>query len=67
MYVDKPTRGPRLMPAIARVNRMFRDTRADWSSTTYLGLAHELKPALATYTESDTSARRRSTRSRRSE
>ncbi len=51
MYVDKPMRGHGLMQAIARVNRVFRDKRGGLV-VDYLGLAHELKQALATYTES---------------
>jgi phage repressor protein C with HTH and peptisase S24 domain len=51
MYVDKPMRGPGLMQAIARVNRVFRD-KPGGLVVDYLGLAEELKQALATYTES---------------
>ena len=51
MYVDKPMRGHALMQAIARVNRVFRD-KPGGLVVDYLGLAHELKRALATYTES---------------
>jgi type I restriction enzyme R subunit len=51
MYVDKPMRGHGLMQAIARVNRVFRD-KPGGLVVDYLGLAHELKAALATYTES---------------
>ncbi len=51
MYVDKPMRGHGLMQAIARVNRVFRD-KPGGLVVDYLGLAHELKRALATYTES---------------
>ena len=50
MYVDKPMRGHGLMQAIARVNRVFRD-KPGGLVVDYLGLAHELKRALATYTE----------------
>ena len=39
------------MQAIARVNRVFRD-KPGGLVVDYLGLAHELKQALATYTES---------------
>ena len=49
MYVDKPMRGHGLMQAIARVNRVFRD-KPGGLVVDYLGLAHELKRALATYT-----------------
>ena len=51
LYVDKPMRGHGLMQAIARVNRVFRD-KPGGLVVDYLGLAHELKRALATYTES---------------
>ena len=51
MYVDKPMRGHALMQAIARVNRVFRD-KPGGLVVDYLGLAQELKAALATYTES---------------
>jgi type I restriction enzyme R subunit len=51
MYVDKPMRGHGLMQAIARVNRVFRD-KPGGLVVDYLGLADELKKALATYTKS---------------
>ena len=51
MYLDKPMRGHGLMQAIARVNRVFRD-KPGGLVVDYIGLAHELKRALATYTES---------------
>ena len=51
MYVDKPMRDHGLMQAIARVNRVFRD-KPGGHVVDYLGLAHELQQALATYTES---------------
>ncbi len=51
MYVDKPMRGHGLMQAIARVNRVFRD-KPGGLVVDYLGLAHELKQALAAYTQS---------------
>ena len=51
MYVDKPMRGHGLMQAIARVNRVFSD-KPGGLVVDYLGLAQELKQALATYTES---------------
>jgi len=51
MYVDKPMRGHGLMQAIARVNRVFRD-KPGGLVVDYLGLADELKQALAIYTES---------------
>ncbi|MDP1858475.1 MAG: type I restriction endonuclease subunit R [Gemmatimonadaceae bacterium] len=51
MYADKPMRGHGLMQAIARVNRVFKD-KPGGLVVDYLGLADELKKALATYTES---------------
>jgi type I restriction enzyme R subunit len=51
MYVDKPMRSHGLMQAIARVNRVFKD-KPGGLVVDYLGLAQELKEALADYTES---------------
>jgi type I restriction enzyme R subunit len=51
MYLDKPMRRHGLMQAIARVNRVFRD-KPGGLVVDYLGLAPELKQAMATYTES---------------
>jgi type I restriction enzyme R subunit len=51
MYVDKPMRGHGLMQAIARVNRVFKD-KPGGLVVDYLGLADQLKRALATYTGS---------------
>lgn len=51
MYVDKPMRGHGLMQAIARVNRVFKD-KPGGLIVDYLGLAYELKLALANYTDS---------------
>ena len=51
MYVDKPMRGHGLMQAVARVNRVFRD-KPGGLVVDYLGLAQDLKQALAAYTES---------------
>ena len=50
LYVDKPMRGHGLMQAIARVNRVFKD-KPGGLVVDYLGLADELKEALAIYTE----------------
>ena len=50
MYVDKPMRGHGLMQAIARVNRVFKD-KPGGLVVDYLGLADQLKRALADYTE----------------
>ena len=51
MYLDKPMRGHGLMQSIARVNRVFKD-KPGGLVVDYLGLAQDLKKALATYTES---------------
>jgi type I restriction enzyme R subunit len=51
MYADKPMRGHGLMQAIARVNRVYKD-KPGGLVVDYLGLADELRKALATYTES---------------
>jgi type I restriction enzyme, R subunit len=51
MYLDKPMKSHGLMQAIARVNRVFKD-KPGGLVVDYLGLAHELKQALAIYTES---------------
>jgi type I restriction enzyme R subunit len=50
MYVDKPMRGHGLMQAIARVNRVFKD-KPGGLVVDYLGLADQLKRAIADYTE----------------
>jgi type I restriction enzyme, R subunit len=50
MYLDKPMREHGLMQAIARVNRVFKD-KPGGLVVDYLGLADELRRALATYTE----------------
>lgn len=51
MYVDKPMRGHNLMQAIARVNRVFKD-KPGGLIVDYIGIASDLKTALATYTAS---------------
>ena len=51
MYADKPMQGHGLMQAIARVNRVFKN-KPGGLVVDYLGLADQLKQALATYTES---------------
>jgi len=52
MYVDKPMRGANLMQAIARVNRTFKD-KAGGLVVDYIGIAEDLKSALADYTQRD--------------
>lgn len=51
MYLDKPMQGHGLMQAIARVNRVFKD-KPGGLVVDYLGLADQLRKALAVYTES---------------
>jgi type I restriction enzyme R subunit len=51
MYLDKPMRGHGLMQAIARVNRVFKD-KPGGLVVDYLGLADQLKRAMANYTAS---------------
>ncbi len=52
LYLDKPMRGHGLMQAIARVNRVFKD-KPGGLVVDYLGLADELRKALAAYTADD--------------
>jgi len=52
LYVDKPMRGHNLMQAIARVNRVFTEGKEGGLVVDYLGIAQELKSALAEYTAS---------------
>lgn len=51
MYIDKPMQGHNLMQAIARVNRVFKD-KPGGLIVDYIGIASNLKQAVATYTES---------------
>ena len=51
MYLDKPMHGHRLMQAIARVNRVFRD-KPGGLVIDYIGLWQALQHAVATYTAS---------------
>ena len=48
MYVDKPMQGANLAQAIARVNRVFAD-KPGGLIVDYIGIAPQLKEALATY------------------
>ncbi|NSX53273.1 type I restriction endonuclease subunit R [Parasulfitobacter algicola] len=52
LYVDKPMKGHGLMQAIARVNRVFRNKPAGLI-VDYIGIAADLKNALAHYSQSD--------------
>jgi type I restriction enzyme R subunit len=51
LYIDKPMNGHNLMQAIARVNRVFGDKEGGLV-VDYIGIAQDLKNALAIYTES---------------
>lgn len=51
LYVDKPMSGHNLMQAIARINRVFGDKQGGLV-VDYIGIAQDLKKALAVYTES---------------
>ena len=51
MYIDKPMKGHNLMQAIARVNRVFGD-KPGGLVVDYIGIASELKRALAFYSNS---------------
>lgn len=52
MYIDKHMHGAPLMQAIARVNRTFKD-KPSGLVVDYLGIAEDLKAALADYTKRD--------------
>ncbi|MCL2135439.1 MAG: type I restriction endonuclease subunit R [Candidatus Bathyarchaeota archaeon] len=52
MYLDKPMKGHTLMQAIARVNRVFKEKQGGYV-VDYIGIATELKQALAEYADSD--------------
>jgi len=52
MYIDKPMKGHGLMQAIARVNRVYKDKQGGLV-VDYLGIAPQLKEALANYTDLD--------------
>lgn len=56
MYVDKPMRSAGLMQAITRVNRTFKD-KPHGLVVDYIGIAEDLKSALATYTDRDKKGR----------
>jgi type I restriction enzyme R subunit len=51
LYIDKPMQGHNLMQAIARVNRVYKD-KPGGLIVDYLGLASDLKKALAFYSNS---------------
>lgn len=49
MYIDKPIKDHNLMQAITRINRVFRDKEGGLL-VDYLGIAPELREAIANYT-----------------
>lgn len=51
LYLDKPMQGHNLMQAIARVNRVYKDKEGGLV-VDYIGIANDLKQALALYTDS---------------
>ncbi len=51
LYIDKQMQGHNLMQAIARVNRVYKD-KPGGLIVDYIGIASDLKKALAVYTES---------------
>jgi type I restriction enzyme R subunit len=51
LYIDKPMNGHNLMQAIARVNRVFGD-KDGGLIVDYIGIAQDLRKALAIYTDS---------------
>lgn len=51
LYIDKPMQGHNLMQAIARVNRVYKD-KTGGLIVDYLGIASDLKKALAFYSDS---------------
>ena len=50
LYIDKPMKGHNLMQAIARVNRVYKD-KPGGLVVDYLGIASDLKKALAFYVD----------------
>lgn len=52
MYIDKPMKGHGLMQAIARVNRVYGE-KPGGLIVDYLGIAPQLKEALAEYSQND--------------
>ena len=56
LYVAKPMKGHNLMQAIARVNRVFKDKEGGLV-VDYIGIAENLKRAIASYTQGKKSTR----------
>lgn len=50
LYIDKPMKGHNLMQALARVNRVYKD-KPGGLIVDYLGIASDLKKALAFYSD----------------
>jgi type I restriction enzyme R subunit len=53
MYLDKPLREHRLLQAIARTNRPFKDVKEAGLIVDYLGILKEFKKAFDIYTKDD--------------
>lgn len=53
MYLDKPLREHRLLQAIARTNRPFKDVKEAGLIVDYLGILKEFKKAFEIYTKED--------------
>lgn len=56
LYVAKPMKGHNLMQAIARVNRVFKDKEGGLV-VDYIGIAENLKRAIASYTQGEKSTK----------
>ena len=53
MYLDKPLKEHRLLQAIARTNRPFRDLKEAGIIIDYVGILNEIKKAFKIYSEED--------------
>ncbi|RKY86713.1 hypothetical protein DRQ09_05705, partial [candidate division KSB1 bacterium] len=53
MYLDKPLKGHRLLQAIARTNRPYKDLKEAGLIIDYIGMLQEFKRALEIYNEED--------------
>ncbi|RLC35939.1 hypothetical protein DRH29_05500, partial [candidate division Kazan bacterium] len=53
MYLDKPLKGHRLLQAIARVNRPYRDVKEYGLIIDFIGIFDELEKAFAMYEKED--------------
>ena len=53
MYLDKPLKEHRLLQAIARTNRLYRDLKEAGIIIDYVGILEEIKKAFKIYSEED--------------